>query len=113
MFCSKCGAELEDKDLFCWKCGQPKKAATVEPPAQATYEYCSIVGYDDILLRRGWKAVVDRVVTRKTRKVSALSQSDYMPVHLELISDLSAQGWEPVATDRGGYVTSMRRVKRT
>lgn len=127
MFCPKCGAELEDKDLFCWKCGQAAKQATATKPAAVQYEHCSIQGRAPGWSGVEWIALVDgKVIASRRYKtegwleswVPDLTSNRQARYHAvaeqalnELISELLSQGWEifPPVQER---TRTFRRVKK-
>jgi len=138
MLCPKCGTQIPDDAVACWKCGSPQKAGKAE--SHDNSEYCTItLERDPNTLAATWvawegtsrgnkKIASSRTISSKQyaksgsllRPLSAKSQEwektlkeDKQALDLEhssFIKRLKAQGWAVLATDREGYVTTMNKV---
>jgi hypothetical protein len=133
MFCTRCGIQLPEEANFCWKCGT-SIGGTVAAPSSVAYEFCQIARESAGGNRDRWSARVGSQVIGASRVFQAdLGTFDAMLVPLtwggdskikhrlaterqqallELISALTAKGWEPLTVDSEGQIRTMRRVKK-
>lgn len=115
MFCIHCGSQLPDGSVFCSKCGKPQQHGiqNIAQP-EPSWEVCEIMFnkrhegfhgpifwfYAEVLGSKGL------TIIGKTREVPGGSQFFEFPkntdrmavdIHTKLVTDLLAEGWEPVS----------------
>jgi len=134
-FCSNCGHRLQDGDKFCSECGATVGAPAFAPgapvyaPAQAVaYETCEIkwrrrwswpiyrfVFYAEAIGPRGMYDAGESPVVSNVRSLVSFGASMHKlhPYVQRLVTQLTAQGWEPVS-DKGiaWWSYRFRRVLR-
>lgn len=123
MFCTRCGTELPDEANFCWKCGT-SIGGTAAAPSSVDYEFCQITLLSAGSGRERWSARVGNTVIAQGHRFkrylgffefreSASEKLDMtiQQAHLDLVSHLVSQGWEPFTTNSIGRVTTMRRMR--
>lgn len=121
MYCPKCGQELPADAGFCLKCGQPQAKAAGELISERRREVCKIE-----LRERGaygwWEARIGTTEVARSGNYNILGgifraftfrnpDTQLEEKHVELISRLASEGWEPVSHDDKGHVVMMQRAK--
>ena len=134
IFCMNCGHELPDDANFCFKCGKPLKSTIQSAQPDARWEYCEIVckvggfsGLKSYFVAQGTGSHGLYIAARSTKTFYGIDNTggDYPDTHAwggekkakaaldEMISLLSADGWELTGEKGEWWEYKYRRLERS